>query len=151
MGTGIGMTYRDAIGVECGDDGLGLYWFGDTQLRQSLAFIAALVRRLEGLPDDVWIGLKEERLSLANVVIRDLSTLREGELDLFRQRWVQEAMLLIDGEPSAYVVRCEGSSRGLVALDIPPERREPFAREIADFLKNYAAAHGVPFNCPWLE
>ncbi|HEX8171376.1 MAG TPA: hypothetical protein VF824_12620 [Thermoanaerobaculia bacterium] len=113
------------ISIELGGSYFAPYWSTTEQLRVAAVLLVAVVRRLEGCADAV-VGARE----LVNIgpgdipAIEDLEHMRPFELELISSREIQQAAVLIDGADSGYRLITDGVGGGMLALDIPAERRE---------------------------
>jgi hypothetical protein len=145
--------WEETIGVEYGEEGLGLFWYSPLQLKQSIVFIAVLLRELEGNPE-LTVGLREERIVSGEngpVYIHDLGRVRDDQVELVRTRYVQDAVVLLDGVRSDYRIRTDGVKHGLLEIDVPPERREVLEQRVDVVIATFAAEHDVRFRCSWQQ
>jgi hypothetical protein len=146
------MTIVRPIEIELGGTYVAPFWPTSDQLRTSAALLAALVRRLEEAPGTT-VGARE-RLNLdrdgSAPQIHDLEHLRDADVAAIGDRDIQEAVVLLDGNPTAYRLRTDGVGRGMLILDVP-ELRCPAIIAALQAVVDEARSRGHIIRIPALE
>jgi hypothetical protein len=145
-------SWKETIEVQFADEGLGFFWNDPAQLRQSIVFVPTLIRALEQNPD-LRVGLREERIIGPDgpVVLQDLTRIDDEQVELIRRRYVQDAVVLLDGRASDYRIRTDGVRHGLLEIDVPEERQQAHLEIIDELITQYATENSVPFRCTWMS
>lgn len=126
------MAHLKQIEVELGPDYAGLFWSNPEQLRTAAAYLAAVVRRLEGVGASR-IGVRD---TIGDAEIGDVEQLSGADLTVIKTGEIQDGVVRLDDRATRYRVRTEYAGTGVIYLNVPEERQDA----LFDALKDELAA-----------
>jgi hypothetical protein len=118
------------VEVELGPDYAGLFWSTPEQLRTAAAYLAAVVRRLEGV-GATRIGLRD---TIGDAELVDVEQLSDADLTVLQSGEIQNGAVRLDERVTRYRVRTEYAGTGVVYLYVPEERHDALFDALKDEL-----------------